>query len=78
MPKTRYFVLLLFGPEEQETRPITAANEAEAKAAAAGIAQQLEREGRVVLFQEKRPNPLFAWTRRPDGSLSEASVEALK
>jgi hypothetical protein len=74
MGRARYFALIIFG-EEQETRPLQAQAEPEARAEAQELARGLEREGRVVLFRDKSPKPLLVFSRRSDGGVIEAAPE---
>lgn len=75
-PQSRYYVLILQEQEEQRTQPLRATEEKEACQEAAALVQTLDREGTIVLFREKKPNPLMAWKRLANGSVIEGRVKA--
>jgi hypothetical protein len=74
MPRARYYALILAG-EDQEARPLAAADEAAARREAEALARSLTTECRVALFQDKRDAPIAAFTRNADGSVTGGDVE---
>jgi hypothetical protein len=74
MPRARYYALIIAG-QDQEARPLAAADEAAARREAEALARSLEGECRVALFRDKRDAPLAAFTRHADGSVTGGDIE---